>query len=63
MNTYIPNSRLKIDKRRQIWMNRAAIAKQKKKYSAWKHYTQTGNYIDYVRATQEKNELTKMTRV
>jgi len=43
-------------------MNGAAMAKQKKKYNAWKHYTQTGDYIDYVRATQEKNELTKMTR-
>ncbi|KAK2163760.1 hypothetical protein LSH36_74g01013 [Paralvinella palmiformis] len=43
-------------------MNRAAMAKQKKKYNAWRHYTQTGDYIDYVGATQEKNKLTKMTR-
>ena len=62
MNTCISKSRPKTDKRRKIWMNGAAMAKQKKKYNAWKHYTQTGDYIDYVRATQEKNELTKMTR-
>ena len=62
INTYIPNSRLKTDKRREIWMNGAAMAKQKKKYNAWKLYTQTGDYIDYVRATQEKNELKEMTR-
>ena len=37
------------------------MAKQKK-YNAWKYYTQTGDYIDYVRATQMKNELTKMSR-
>jgi len=31
MNTYIPKSMPKTDKRRKIWMNRAATAKQKKK--------------------------------
>ena len=43
-------------------MNRAAMAKQKKKYMAWKRYTETGGSLDYIRATQEKNELKEMTR-
>jgi len=45
MNNYIPKSRPKTDKRRNIWMNTAAMAKQKKKYNDWKHYAQTGDYI------------------
>ena len=50
-------------KERKIWMNRAAaMAKQKKKYMAWKRYTETGDSLDYIRVTQEKNELKEMTR-
>ena len=29
---------------------------------AWKRYTETGDSLDYIRATQEKNELKEMTR-
>ena len=29
---------------------------------AWKRYTETGDTLDYIRATQEKNELKEMTR-
>ena len=29
---------------------------------AWKCYTETGDFLDYIRATQEKNELKEMRR-
>ena len=50
------------DKRRKIWMTREATAKHRKKQRAWKKYRQTGDRIDYIRATTEKNELITMKR-
>lgn len=60
--TYIPKTKPKKDNRHKVWMNKAAMAKHKKKYHAWKRYQVTNDYHDYVRATQEKNELTNLTR-
>ena len=62
IDAHIPMSCSSKNKKLKIWMNRAAMAKQKKKYMAWKHYTETGNSLNYIRATQEKNELKEMTR-
>ena len=52
MDAHIPKSCPTKDTKRKIGMNRAAIA------MAWKRYTETGDSIDYVRATQDK-KLTK----
>lgn len=62
MSTHIPKSQPRKDKRRHIWMNHNAMAKQKRKHHAWKRYIDSGDYLDYIRATQEKNELTLLTR-
>ena len=43
-------------------MNRAAMKKLKKKYSAWKRYCETEEHIDYISAQKEKDELSKMTK-
>ena len=40
MDAHIPKSCPSKNKKRKIWMNRAAMVKQKK-YMAWKHYTET----------------------
>ena len=62
MEKYIPKSVPKKNKRRKIWMTKEVTAKHRKKQRAWKKYKETGNKWDYVRATNEKNELTMMTR-
>ena len=62
MLEFIPKTRPNTDKRKNIWMNKTAMSKLRKKYNAWKRYINIGDYIDYVRAAQEKNKLTQMTR-
>ena len=62
MDTHIPKSIPKRNKRRKIWMTKEVTAKHRKKQRAWKKYKESGNRWDYVRATNEKNELTMMTR-
>jgi hypothetical protein len=49
-------------KKKQLWMNREAMKKLKWKYSAWKHYCDTEEYIDYVCSQSEKKELAKLTK-
>ena len=46
----------------KIWMTGEASAKFRKKQRAWKQYQNTKNYMDYVRATNEKNEFTTLVR-
>ena len=58
---HIPRSIPRKDKRRNIWMTREATAKHKKKQQAWKRYRQSGDRMDYIRATLEKNEFTTLT--
>ena len=48
--------------KKKLWMNRAAMRKLKRKYSAWKRYCDTEEYTDYVCAQNEKKELSKMTK-
>jgi hypothetical protein len=43
-------------------MTKEALRCRKKKYQAWKRYTDTQQYIDYVRFTQQRNQLRQMTR-
>ena len=62
MEKHIPKSVPKKNKRRKIWMTKEVTAKHRRKQRAWKKYKETGNKWDYVRATNEKNELTMMTR-
>ena len=62
MKSHIPTSVPSKDKRRKIWMTREATAKHKRKQQAWKQYQHTGERIDYIRATTEKNEFTTLTR-
>lgn len=60
--SHIPKSTPRKNKRRKIWMTKEVAAKHRKKQRAWKRYKETGNRWDYIRATNEKNELTLMTR-
>ena len=62
MKKYIPKSIPKKNGRRKIWMTKEATAKYRKKQRAWKHYQKTKHYMDYVRATTEKNEFTTLVR-
>ena len=54
MDAHIPKSCPSKDKKRKIWMNRAAMAKQKKVHDL-ETLHRTGDSIDYMRPTQEKN--------
>jgi hypothetical protein len=49
-------------KQKNIYMTKEALRCRKKKYQAWKRYTDTQQYIDYVRFTQQRNQLRQMTR-
>jgi hypothetical protein len=62
METHIPYSNPKKDKRRSIWMNRTAMKKVKRKYHAWKRYLATKDGEDYCRYTKERDELRSITR-
>jgi frataxin-like iron-binding protein CyaY len=57
MNSHIPRSVPKKQKRRNIWMTKEGTAKYRQKQRAWKSYKSSGNRIDYIRATTEKNEF------
>ena len=47
-----------MDKRKKLWMNKAAIYDyQEEKYESWKIYTDTGDYLDYVRAARDRDNL------
>ena len=38
------------------------MAQSKKKYNSWQRYMQTGDYINYVRAARDRDNLIKSTR-
>jgi hypothetical protein len=42
MDKFIPKSQPKTDKRKKLWMNKAAITLRKKKYNSWKRYRDRG---------------------
>ena len=42
--------------RKPLWMNRSATSKVKKKYHAWKRYTNTRQYHDYQMYCKARNE-------
>ena len=41
---------------------RTYIVREHDHYITWKRYTETGDFLDYIRATQEKNQLKEMNR-
>jgi hypothetical protein len=43
-------------------MNKAAMTLRKKTYDSWKRYPETWDYMDYVRASRDRDTLTCMTR-
>ena len=49
-------------KKKNIYMNRDALKKRKRKYEHWKRFTRTQDYEDYVAFTRERNSLRKITR-
>ena len=57
----IPKSRAK-HHRKNIYMTKEAMKQKKKKYHLWKKYTETQEYIDFVRFTRQRNELRSLTR-
>ena len=57
----IPKSKPR-HKQKNIYMTKEALRCKKKKYHAWKRYTDTREYIDYARFTQQRNQLRKLTR-
>ena len=62
IDMFVPKTQPNIDKRKKVWMNKAAMTLGKKKYESWKRYTETGDYLDYVRAARDRDNLTYMTR-
>ena len=48
--------------RKPLWMNRSATSKVKKKYHAWKRYTNTRQYHDYQMYCKARNEATREVR-
>ena len=61
MEQFIPKYVPTEDRRKKLWMNRTALSLHKKKRHAWMKYKQTKSYADHVRATQLKNELSRLT--
>ncbi|KAK2160241.1 hypothetical protein LSH36_137g01039 [Paralvinella palmiformis] len=57
LRKHVPKSVLKKDGRRKIWMTN-----YRKKQRAWKQYQKSKNYMDYVRATNDKIEFTTLVR-
>ena len=49
-------------KKKPLWMCKAALAKVKKKYHAWKRYTATKHYRDYEAYIKLRNEATSGVR-
>ena len=49
-------------KRKPLWMNKDAMQRVKKKYQAWKRYTNTRQYRDYEAYCKARNEVTKEVR-
>ena len=62
MEQFIPKSVPTKDRRKKLWMNRTALSLHKKNRQAWMKYKQTKSCADHVRATQLKNELSRLTR-
>ena len=54
LEEFVPKTQPMRDKRKKLWMNKAALTKRKKKYISWKRYTETGDYLDYVRAAKDR---------
>ena len=63
MDCCIPRTVPKKQKRRKIWMTKEGTAKYRQKHRAWKTYKSSGNRLDYIRATNEKNEFTLLVRI
>jgi len=59
---FIPKTQPKLDKRKKLRMNKAAMTLRKKKYESWKRYTETRDYLDYVGASRDRDKLTCMSR-
>ncbi|KAK2157631.1 hypothetical protein LSH36_188g10014 [Paralvinella palmiformis] len=61
-NEHVPKSVPKKDGRRKIWTTKETSGKYRKKQRAWKQYQKSKNYMDCVRATNDKNEFTTLVR-
>ena len=48
--------------KKPLWMCQEALSKVKKKYHAWKRYTNTKQYGDYLNYVKARNEATKEVR-
>ena len=51
-----------VKKKKPLWMNKDAMQRVKKKYQAWKRYTNTRQYRDYIAYCKARNEVTKEVR-
>ena len=45
-----------------MWMTKEGTAKYRQKQRAWKKYRISGDRLDYIRATNDKNEFKEMVR-
>ena len=54
LKEFVPKTQRMRDKRKKLWMNKAALTMRKKKYISWKQYTETGDYLDYVRTCSKR---------
>ena len=61
MRKFIPKGHRKKVKKKKLWMTKDATRQQKKKYHAWKRFTETGAYADQLVARKEALALTHLT--
>ena len=62
MDAHIPKSGRKKARKKKLWMTRAAVRQQRKKYHAWKRFRETNMYADQVRAKCESKKLEKLCK-
>ena len=61
MDQFIFKSVPTMDCWKKLWMNLTALTLHKTKRQTWMKYKQTKSYADHLRATQLKNELSRLT--